>query len=115
MSERFIDKTKWGDTLRTDKWVDEELGVAGTPDQVFIQDDKYVLLDTKTTSQDSARYIAPISDEEYWLTKGSRYRLQLGTYLVMAKRRYEIGLEKYKIDYQTSFYLFYHLLKHLAV
>ena len=99
MTERFIDKSKWGDTLRTDKWVDEDLGVAGTPDQVFIQDGKYVLLDTKTSSQDSARYIAPLSDEEYWSTKGSKYRLQLGAYLLMAKRRYEMGLEKHKISY----------------
>lgn len=106
-SPRFVDENEWNGVIRHDKWVDEELGVAGTPDQIILQDGKYVLLDTKTQSQDSNKFFFKgkgedtqmISEEEYWATKGRSYRLQLGCYMLMAKRRYEQGLEKHKIDY----------------
>lgn len=111
-SKRLYNPEFWDNKIRTDKWVDEELGVAGTPDQVYLQDGRYVLLDTKTQSQDSNKFFFKpfinsdgkketrmITDDEYWSSKGYAYRLQLGCYMYMQRRRYELGLEKYKVDY----------------
>ena len=97
---RLINENEWTPgVLRKDKWIDEELGVAGTLDQIYLQDNKTVLLDTKTQSEGKAKYVAKLTDEEYWNTDGYGYRLQLGCYMLMAKRRFEKGLEKFKVDY----------------
>lgn len=93
-----VDETKWSGTLRKDKWEDLELGVAGTPDIVFKQNKMNVLLDVKTMKAKSASYIAEDSDEDYW-KEHKQYRLQLGLYLLLNKRRYEQGLETVKTDY----------------
>lgn len=98
-SDKFApDPTKWNGELRTDKWVDEELGVAGTPDNVITENGEYVLADCKTMKASAASYIVKKTDEEYFKEKEG-YMFQLGTYLLLAKRRYEAGLEKYPIKY----------------
>lgn len=89
----------WKAELRTDAWIDEELNVRGTPDQFIKEGDNYCLLDTKTMKDDAAKYIAHLSNEEYFATKGYNYKLQLGLYLVLNKRRYQAGLEKYLANY----------------
>lgn len=93
-----VNKESWTGTLRTDKWEDLELGVAGTPDIVFKQNDKVVLLDVKTMKAAGASYIAEESDEEYW-EGHKQYKFQLGLYLILNKRRFEKGLETVKCDY----------------
>jgi hypothetical protein len=98
-SERMsVNKDKWVGELRNDKWEDLELGVAGTPDIVYKQNDKNVLLDVKTMKAKSASYIATDSDEDYW-KEHKQYRLQLGLYLILNHRRFDAGLEKVKCDY----------------
>lgn len=90
---------KWKGELRTDKWIDEELRVAGTPDNVITDNEgNYVLADTKTMKANSASYIIKKTDAEYFQEKEG-YMFQLATYLLLAKRRYEKGLEKYPIKY----------------
>lgn len=98
-SERMsVDISKWNGTLRKDKWKDIELGVSGTPDIMFKQNDKNVLLDVKTMKAKSASYIAEDTDDEYW-NAHKQYKLQLGLYLLLNKRRYEAGLETVLCDY----------------
>jgi len=98
-SERMsVDKSKWSGELRTDKWEDLELGVSGTPDIVFKQKDKNVLLDVKTMKANGANYIAEESDDEYWAGH-KQYKLQLGLYLLLNERRVANGLETVKCDY----------------
>lgn len=98
-SERMkVDKSNWKGELRNDTWEDLELGVRGTPDMIFKQNDKNVLLDAKTMKAKSASYIADQSDEEYW-KEHKQYRLQLGLYLLLNERRVEQGLETVKCDY----------------
>jgi hypothetical protein len=98
-SERMsVDPLWWKGELRKDAWEDLELGVRGTPDMIFKQNDKFVLLDSKTMKAKSASYIADQSDDEYWL-EHKQYRLQLGLYLLLNKRRFEQGLESVKCDY----------------
>jgi hypothetical protein len=98
-SERnSVDKTKWKGTIRKDKWIDEELGCAGTPDIRYKQNTKNVLADVKTMKDDAVKYIVKQSDEEYFQTH-PQYRLQLGTYLVLNKRRVAQGLETISCDY----------------
>ncbi len=98
-SERMsVNETKWKGTLRKDKWEDLELGVAGTPDIVFKQKEMNVLLDVKTMKAKSANFIAEDSDDDYW-KEHKQYRLQLGLYLMLNKRRFEQGLETIKCDY----------------
>lgn len=94
-----VDPTKWNATLRTDAWVDEELNLRGTPDQFIEENGNYCLLDTKTMKDDAAKYIAHLSNEEYFATKGYGYKLQLGAYLILNKRRYEAGLEEHLARY----------------
>lgn len=94
----LVNESKWKAELRKDKWVDEELGVAGTPDAMFKQDGKNVLLDVKTMKAKSASYIAEESDKEYW-EGHKQYKLQLGLYLLLNKRRVEQGLESVLCDY----------------
>jgi hypothetical protein len=93
-----VDATKWSGTLRKDKWEDLELGVAGTPDIIYNQNEKYVLLDVKTMKAKSASYIAEDSDDKYWADH-KQYRLQLGLYLILNRRRVEQGLEEVLCDY----------------
>lgn len=98
-SERMtVNTDKWTGTLRQDKWEDLELGVSGTPDIVFKQKDKNVLLDVKTMKAKSASYIAEDSDDKYW-EDHKQYKLQLGLYLLLNKRRFEQGLETVLCDY----------------
>jgi len=97
---RLINTETWSsqDVLRKDKWVDEEIHVAGTPDIMYYQDDKVVLLDSKTVSDGMSSKIAKLTDEEFWKEKYG-YKLQLALYLILHKRRYEAGVEKIKVDY----------------
>lgn len=97
---RLVNTDMWSskEVLRKDKWIDEELHIAGTPDILYYQDGKVVLLDSKTASDASSSKIAKLSDEEFWRVKYG-YKLQLGAYLILAKRRYDAGLEKHKVDY----------------
>lgn len=93
-----VNKDNWTGTLRQDKWEDLELGVAGTPDIIFRQENKNVLLDVKTMKAMAANYIAEESDLEYW-EGHKQYKFQLGLYLLLNKRRFEKGLETVKCDY----------------
>jgi hypothetical protein len=91
-------KRYWKGELRDDKWVDDTLKVAGTPDIVFKQSDKNVLLDVKTMKAGSADYIVNDSDEEFWASH-KQYKLQLGLYLMLNKSRVEAGTETVLCDY----------------
>lgn len=93
-----VDETKWKAKIRQDKWVDKNLFCAGTPDIVYMQDNKVVLLDVKTMKADAAKYIAKQSDEEYFESHEGYY-YQLGLYLIMMKRRFKAGLEEHDPAY----------------
>jgi hypothetical protein len=99
-SERMKqDPTKWKAELRQDAWIDEELMVRGTPDQFIKDGDNYCLLDTKTMKDDASKYIVNLTNEQYFNEKAVGYKLQLGCYLILCKRRFEKGLEKYLPKY----------------
>lgn len=93
-----VDESKWKAVLRNDKWIDEELGIAGTPDAIFEQDGRNVLLDVKTMKANSAKYVVEQPDKEYW-EEHKQYKLQLGLYLLLNQKRYDEGLESVKCEY----------------
>lgn len=97
---RLVNTDMWSskEVLRKDKWIDEELHIAGTPDILYYQDGKVVLLDSKTASEGKSSKVAKLSDEEFWRVEYG-HKMQLGAYLILQKRRYEAGLEKHKVDY----------------
>lgn len=88
-----VNPENWNCTIRQDSWVDEELNVRGTPDQIIQDGDNICLLDTKTMKDDAVKYIANLTSEEYFADNGKKYKKQLGTYLLLNKRRFEKGLE----------------------
>jgi len=98
-SKRYVaNQEEWKGKLRQDAWEDSELNLRGTPDLVVTENGGYVLTDVKTASQDSAKFIVDCSNEEYF-DDHIQHKLQLGSYLVLAKRRYQAGLEDKKMDY----------------
>jgi hypothetical protein len=89
----------WKGQLREDTWVDEELGVTGTPDLICDINGQKVLVDVKTASTKSTGYtISKIKKGIFW-NETIGYKLQLACYMLLAKRRHEKGEEDFTPDY----------------
>ena len=89
----------WKGKLRDDQWFDKELNVTGTPDLIAKIEDKTVLVDVKTASTFSTSMtVKEVTEGTFWENKLG-YKLQLGCYMYLMKRRFEAGLEDIMPDY----------------
>lgn len=89
----------WHGTLRSDEWYDAELHITGTPDIVTKIEDKIVLIDVKTASTTSSDYtISDIKSGKYW-EKQVGYKLQLGCYFYLMKKRFKELREEIEPDH----------------
>lgn len=90
----------WCGLLRNDQWEDKELNVTGTPD-IIARDDQgeSVLVDIKTASTTSSKFtLNKIKKGIFW-EESLGYKLQLGTYMLLLKKRFEEGKESFFTKY----------------